>query len=196
MNESMDENLERLLCRYLDGDLSRRERLALEKRLAADEALRAELQRYAALDGYLGGLGEAEVDGVDYDLQRAEIVGALEKKVLLAPPRRRPIVLRPVFGIPAAAAAILLLASGAVFLLTRPGPLAVNRTILVEVLPPVVSPAGAGEIFVQISQPSLDEMPLTFEPSAVEGPPSGTIVVSVGSGPARKARAVSAMVIY
>jgi len=112
---------EELLCDYLDGRLSNRQRRLLEKRLEQDDDLREQLRQYAALDGMFEQLGEDDAEGFDFDLQRSEIVAAAERKALLGPKRFRPVYLRPTFMGLAAAASLLLLARGAVLLARPPG---------------------------------------------------------------------------
>ena len=196
MAKPKDDDLESQLCRYLDGQLPRRERLALEKRLEEDEPLREALRRYAALDACLEEISAREVDGIDYDRQRAEILAAVERKVLLAPPRRRPILLRPTFRVLTAAASVLLVVSAAVLIFRPRRPPDGTPSILVEIPPIAPRPSGPVEISVQISAPDLGETPLAPEPESPGAMPAGTIVVSVSPRVPRPARSAEAMVIY
>lgn len=196
MDKPRDDDLELQLCRYLDGQLPRRERLALEKRLDEDQALREELRRYAALDACLQEIAGGEVDGVDYDLQRAGIIAAVERKTLLAPPRRRPVMLRPTFLVLTAAASILLVFSVAMLVLRPPRPVDGTPLVLVEIPPVAPRPSGPVDVSVEISAPELDEMPLAPEPESLDAMPAGTIVVSVRSRTPRPAALAEAMVIY
>jgi anti-sigma factor RsiW len=198
MTEPIDENLEFRLCQYLDGQLGRREQAALEKRLAADPALRDELKRYAALNGQLGALRENAGAGpeVNYDLQRAEIVAAVERKLLLAR-RRRPLVLRPVFG--ALAAAVVLLVSVGVLVLLQTGPgTPVEPPVRVIVLPVAPPSGGAGEVLVRVEPDEPEQIPSApGEEAAPQDVPDGTVVVSIGAGTARAQPPLAdAMVIY
>ena len=192
-----DNELELLLCDYLDGQLGARRQAKLEKRLAADPELREELRKYAALDGHLAELAGGEVEGVDYERQRAEIVAAVERKVLLDAPIRRPILLRPAFGA-LAAAAVLLLAVGAGWLLLRPPapPDPAAASVSVEVLRSTPAPSGVVEVSMQFSPVGLDELVVDPDASTAAGAPGGSIVVSVGAGPTRRPRPAMPMVIY
>ncbi len=177
MNASHQDDVEFALCEYLDGALSGREARRLQRRLAEDPDLADELKRYAALDEALASVAGAGPDGVDYDLQRAEVIAAIERRALLQPPRRR--VLRPVFGALAAAAALLIGVMAWVVIVGRqtpPGPGEPVRVTLLSASPAV---EGEGEVSVQITRPPVESLPLA--PLAPRGGmPGGTIVVSVG----------------
>lgn len=196
MVEPRDEDLELQLCRYLDGELSRRERLALEARLEGDEALQEDLRRYAALDDYLAEMGSGELDGVDYDRQRAEIIAAVERKALLTPPRRRPILLRPTFGLLAAAASILLvLAVTGIFF--PPGqPAETTSAVLVEIPAPAPRLTGGAEISVRLSPAEAHELPLAPEPESLGTTPPGTVVVSFSAHKHPPSTSVESLVVY
>lgn len=199
MDEQRDEDLERQLCGYLDGQLSRREQARLEKRLAGDEALREELKRYAALDGHLAALGAEEVEGIDYDLQRAEIIAAVERKVLLARARRRRLLFRPVLGALAAAATVLLLASVAVMVFVPKRPVQpVGPAVHVELVRAAEPTAPDAEVIVRIEHVGSDEVsPVAVEDTLPAEALAGTVVVSVGrGGAARPALLAEPFVIY
>jgi len=195
MAKPKDDDLEFRLSCYLDGQLPRRERLALEKRLRQDEALREELRRYAALEASLAELSAGEVGGVDYDRQRAEILAAVERKALLAPPRRPPILLRPAFRVLTAAASILLAVSAGVLLYQFLPPAETTPTVIVEIPPLAPRPSGPVQVTVEISAPE-EEVPLASEPESLDETPAGTILVCVSPQAPRPARLTDALVVY
>jgi len=195
MTESIDDKVGELLCRYLDGEVSRRQRRDIERRLETDEALREQLRQYAALDGHLAALAGGEVEGVDYGLQRATIVAAVERKALLAPPRRRPVLLRrPVWAL-AAAASVLLLVSAAWFL-HEPPPRTGGDVVVVEIPPLSRYSHGAGQVSVSLSPAGSQEPPLAERHARGDATPPGTIVVSVAPEAPRRRGAEDTMVIY
>lgn len=182
-----EHEVDRRLCEYLDGQLSAHERVQLERRLEHDEALRRELARYGDLDELLAGLARDPVEGVDYDVQRAEIVAAVERQALLG---ARRLVLRPVFlGTMAAAALVLIAVTAAIVLLRPRGPLEPARpgvpmasAVRVELLPAAASPAGTAEVFVRLSAMEPSDWPLAPADEARSAtPPAETVVISVGS---------------
>ena len=196
MNEPDPNDLDLLLCRYLDGQLGRRERRRFEQRLEGDEALRDELRRYGALDGLLGELGRGDVEGVDYDLQRAEIITAIEKRALLTPARRRTLVLRPRFLVTAAAASLLLAVSAGLVVLSL-GWGAGETPIAMMVMPGgAPTERGVQEISVQTAPLELDELPIDVQASPRRTTPAGTILVSFGSPSARLPEAAEPMIVY
>lgn len=176
------------LCQYLDGQMGRKERRCFEQQLQDDPALREELELYASLEGMLGGLALQEPEGleVNYDQQRAQIVAAAEKKVLLAPARHAPFFLRPTFAFMAAAAVVLLLVAGSFLLnpatIAPPKPAA--PAVTVQVLPGEPSREGQGLVSVQFEPMQQEEMPPESQAAALPATPSGTVVVSVGPAPA------------
>lgn len=178
MSGSDETNVGFRLCQYLDGWLGRRDRLELEAQLERDEALREELRHYAALEEYLADVGRREIDGVDYDLQRREIVAAVERRALLRPARRRRVLLRPLFAATAAAAMVLVAVSLGIYLHAgRPAGPAVS----VQWLPSAPRPSGTVEVSMTIAPPSFDELPLAPDAGPAAAAPAGTVVVSVGS---------------
>jgi anti-sigma factor RsiW len=194
-DQDRPQDLEFLLCEYLDGELPRRRRRELDKRLEADEALREELRKYTALEARLGDLGGEEVEGIDYDLQRAEIVAAVEKRALLQAPRPRPIYLRPVFGALAAAASILLIISVGAFLL-RPAAPPAGRLVEVQIKPAAPLSGRLGAVRVELKRPNYDELPLAPDVAAVADAPPGTVVVSIGPDLAPAATPAEALMVY
>ena len=195
MIEPRNKDLEYRLCQYLDGQLSRRERLAFEKRLQANEALRDTLGEYAALDRHLAELADTEIEGVDYDLQRAEIVAAVERKALLAPRRRRLIFRRPLLSALAAAASILIVASAALILF-GPAPPPGPPLVQVELTPAAPAPVGAPEIVMHMKPPSFDELPLSADVSPLLDAPRGTVVVSVSPHALSPAVPTESLIVY
>jgi anti-sigma factor RsiW len=110
--ENEKDNLEFLLSQYLDGQLDLQEMERMEDRLGGDLELRRELQRYAKLDEMLGELrSPPELEAVDFDAQRQEIMAALERKALLTG-RPRFNVIRLTFAGAGALAAVALIAVG------------------------------------------------------------------------------------
>jgi len=185
-----------LLCDYLDGDLSRRERLRLERRIKAEEPLRDDLRRYGMLSGLIDELAEEGVEGVDYDLQRAEIISAIERKALLNPPRRRAMILRPRFWVTAAAASILLAVSAGLLvfgLYGGPADVPVAEMVMSGGAP---AERGRQEISVQIAPPDLAELPIEMDADPHPGEPAGTIAVSFGAPSAGADTVGETMVVY
>ena len=202
-NEKHDERESRL-CDYLDGRLSRAERKRVEKQLDQDEPLREELRKYAALDGLLGGLAGREIEGVDYDQQRLEIVAAAERKALLGQQgRKRVFFLRPMTGL-AAAASLLLLVGVTFWLLSRPDvpdvPRVLNKpptatAVSVRVVPgAMASMAPPAVVEMRLAQPTNQVMPTTAD--AGEKMPRGTVVVSSGAVGKRTTNKPNPMMIY
>lgn len=170
--------LELELTRYLDGQLSRRRAVALERRLLEDAALRRELQRYAALEGYLAAMGHDVPEGVDYDAQRGEIVAAAERRVLLSgAPRRRLVFRGPLTALAAAAAVAILLAAGWLMRPATPAPV-----VQAMVLPAEAQARGEVALVVEYPQLTDDELPLApaGRREARPGLPPGTVAVSFG----------------
>ncbi len=199
MNEFERHNdAEELLCDYLDGRLSHRQRRLLEKRLEQDGDLREQLRQYGVLDGMFDQLGESDAEGFDFDQQRSEIVAAAERKVLLGPKRYRPVYLRPVFMGLAAAASLLLLA-GAAFLLTRPPVVGMSQSapaVSVYVLPVANAPIGREVVSVTLSAPSGQAYQPPQPTTSNAAVPRGTVVVSTGAHRHAKATPADAMMIY
>ncbi len=156
-----------LLTEYLDGNLDNAGEAELAARLDNDAELRDELRRYTALNENLQIATECDdaLDEIDYDTQRAEIIAAVERKVLLEGPPRRRLMLRPAFRVLAAAAAVLLIFTVGAFMFQSP-----PQMIEVSVAPSRVSMGGAMEF----------ELVRQDAPGRVAAMPAGTIVVSVG----------------
>ena len=181
MNEQQDKvNQDYLLSRYLDGELTRTEEAQLQRLLTRDGELRQELRRYSVLDEQLQAMGQAEPQDIDYDAQRADIIAAVERKVLLEGPLRRRLILRPAVRILAAAAALLIVASVGVLIF-------ISAT---EKVAPVVKFTVTPETFAimgvsksQMEMKQLDETTIAFAPLARGTPtvPPGTVLVSIGA---------------
>lgn len=198
MNEFERHNdSEELLCDYLDGRLSHRQRRLVEKRLEQDDDLREQLRQYAALDGMFDQLGGIDAEGFDFDQQRSEIVAAAERKALLGQKRYRPVYLRPKFMSLAAAASLLLLA-GAAFMLTRP-PVQTSElapAVSMQVLPVANTPAGQEVVSMTLSAP-IGQVYTPPQPTTSNlAVPRGTVVVSTGSHRHADATTADAMMIY
>jgi len=188
---------EELLCDYLDGRLSNRQRRLLEKRLEQDDDLREQLRQYAALDGMFDQLAEMDSEGFDFDQQRSEIVAAAERKALLGPKRYRPVYLRPTFMGLAAAASLLLLV-GAAFMLTRP-PVQTSQfapAVSMQVLPVADIPAGREEVSMTLSAPTGQAYKPPQPTTSKTAVPRGTVVVSAGTHRHAKSTSADAMMIY
>lgn len=198
MDEPNDKkNLEYLLSEYLDGQLTGRDKAKLERQLAEDTDLRAELRCYTALNEHLQAADAQELEQIDYNAQRAEIIAAVERKVLLeGPPRRR---VRPAVSIfariwpvgsrrrlmlrrvaaPLAVAAVLLIGVSVGVLLFRPaGPRAQIGEVAVSVLPDTLVAMGPAELTVKLKRLDADvwdqELP---KPTAI---PARIVMVSIG----------------
>ena len=166
-----------LLSEYLDGQLEPARAAEIERCMADDPQLGRELQRYAALDKRLQPADEAALAGIDYAAQRADIIAAIERKVLLDGQPRRRAVLRPIFRTLAAAAVLLIVASAA-WLVQRP---AGRAEISVALLggPPVM--AGQMELAVEMKRLEAASLAAMTPPAPPGEAPPGTVVVSIGS---------------
>ncbi len=160
-------DIEFLLTEYLDGNLDAAGKAELATRLESDAELRQELRRYTALNENLQIPPQFDdvLDEIDYDTQRAEIIAAVERKVLLEGLPRRRLLLRPTFRVLAAAATVLLVfAVGAFVFRSTP------QMLEVAIAPSQVSSGGALEF----------ELVRQDAPMMAAAMPAGTIVVSVG----------------
>ncbi len=194
------DNLEFLLSQYLDGQLDPREMERMEDRLGGDLELRRELQRYAKLDEMLGELrSPPELEAVDFDAQRREIMAALDRKALLSG-RPRFNVIRMTFAGVGALAAAALIAVGAWLAFHTPTVAPSDSVVRVEMVKPVSS--DQGQVVVSIAGPEPedmsqaqvtveyervpdDEFPLASDqtPEAWDAP-TGTVLM-VGASPAQ-----------
>ena len=175
------DNLEFLISQYLDGQLDDAQNAKFRRRLETDRELARELQRYTSLEKHLADMHAPELDEVDFDAQRASIMSSLERQVLLSPPRRSPIIFRPAFWVPLAAAAMVVLAVtvGLKFFQHNGDS---NSQVLVAILSDEARTKGP-EV-VKVDSPQLVDGQLSSAedriPSAF-GMPAGTVMVSVSS---------------
>jgi len=181
-----------LLSQYLDDQLAGRAKAELEHRLDADADLREELRRLASLEGHLAEMGRQSPEGVDYDAHLEDILSAVTRKALLrARPKRR--VLRPVFRVAAVAAvaAGLVVAASVAWVMFRPAPTGGEPTMDMRMLRAAATPKGPAEVLVTIRDPENGEVRLDphAEEEAPDGPPPGTVFVSIGPPPAEPAEA-------
>jgi anti-sigma factor RsiW len=184
------DNLELMLCRYLDGELDPRQRADLERRMAEEPSLREDLARYQALGEALTGLGEEEVPGIDYEAQRSAIMERLERRALLrAPAARRVLIFRGVLTGLAAAAVVLIAATIAINLFHGTGPVVTppdtpQGSASMAMLRPEGAATGgtSGTVSVAILPVDVMELPLSTASELGDSreAPSGTIAVSVG----------------
>ncbi len=196
MNERSDsDNLEYLLNGSLDGSLTGQAKADLERRLTEDAELRQELRRYKTLSEHLHAAEVPELEDIDYAAQRAEIMAAIERKVLLTgPPRRRaaragrvigriwPAAARLVAIRPAAlaAAAVLVIGASVGLLLFGPaGPAEGGPELAVAVLPETPAALGPPELAVRLMRLEIGSLALAMRPTAT-AIPSGTVLVSIG----------------
>ena len=191
-----------LLSEYVSGTLGAAEAKELERRLAGEPDLRAELERYVALEQELTGLADEAPADVDYDLQRHEIIRTLERRALLHGPVRRPLILRRVFAPLAAAAAVLLVASATWFVFRSFTRTPVDGQVVVALLAPGGQTAPGGQVVAALvpiaaaapdgrvasfeyRKTDFDDIRLTVADPAGDGPglPPGTVMVSTGPPP-------------
>lgn len=191
-----------LLSEYVSGTLGAAEAKELERRLAGEPDLRAELQRYISLEQELAGLSDDAPADVDYDRQRREIIRTLERRALLHGPVRRPLVFRRVFAPLAAAAAVLLVASATWFVfrsftrrpvdgqvvvvLLSPGGQAAPGGQVVATLVPIAAAAPDGRVAsFEYRKTDFDDIRLTVTDAGTGLPdlPPGTVMVSTGPPP-------------
>jgi anti-sigma factor RsiW len=172
------------LSEYLDGSLDADARRRVEARLADDAQLAEDLRRYRALEGHLAEMGDETPRRIPPELQRAEIMAAIERRMLLGGRRRRS--WRGVAGGLAAAAAVLIAAAVGVWLFSgrEPGD-GPTRSVANVSLAPVSRTAG-GEVQVSVSRPQFELMPLAAPSEVRQGAwPAGMVLVSVGDEPPR-----------
>lgn len=195
MNRQNDkENPEYLLSQYIDGQLTRDQEENLSDRLATDEELRDQLRLYTSLNARLD-LDSDELDKIDYDGQRAAIVAAVERKILLEGLPRRRRILRPVFGALAAAALVLLVVSAGVLMFRKQTVPVAGPVISVMMLPETSAADSAGTMSVQMRRLDSAELVAMVEPARATIP-SGTVVVLIGSPVERVASAFPAEMFW
>jgi len=166
-----------LLSRYLDGDLDAAEQAELELRLREDASLREELRLYTALNERLEAADDAELGGIDYDAERAAIIGRLERKMLLEGPPRRRLTVRLGGGVLVAAAVLLIVASVALRFFWPAPPQKTSGEVSVSLVPPGrILPASPAMVSAGPVRPHEGE---TIRPGPALA--SGAVMVSVGS---------------
>lgn len=186
MSERPDtHDVEFLLCQYLDDQLSRRQRQALETRLAEEPELREQLRKYQTLDDHLADLGDETPVGMDFDSMRTDVLAAVERKIIMqGPPKRRPWIIRLGVGA-AAAAAILLAVVSVVFLMPGGGEETSSQPVASsDMLRAEGSGGGEGQASASVREMGWEELSLSAEIDETtmdEDVPSGTIILSIGS---------------
>ena len=174
-----EHDMEFLITQYVDGLLDPSRAAELERKLEADPALREQLRLYESLQGLLMADDRKALSGIDYDGQREEVIAAVQRRALAERLPSRPVILRPMFRVLAAAAAVLVVASVGL-LVYRAGPRA-EPEVSVAMRSAAVSPAGRGELEVSMRRVDPGMLAMSVLAPAAEGPlPSGTVVVSAG----------------
>lgn len=204
------DNLEFQLSQYLDGQLSYGEAEAFLARLREHPELQAEMERYTRLDSLLGDLKQDGLPPVNFDLQRQEIMGHLERRVLLQP-RTGVRYIRVAFAGAMAAAAALLITAAAMFF--QPSgrvsvPIADVPVVTVNAIA-MAKPEAVAQVQVtvigssapsgalQVEYPRLQDTDFRLSPadagegSEISHNPPGTILMVGGSGRDRQAPNVS-----
>jgi len=186
-------DLEFLLSEYVSGTLPRARSAELERRIAEDPALREDLRRYAVLERHLADLGTEALEEVDEDVQRADVMQALERKGLLEGPPRRPFVVRRILFPLAAAAAVLIFATVG-WVVLRDRPVTPQEEVAVNVLRP--APLAPGAAVWDVRYQRVDWHQFRLRPPASRGPasklPPGTVMVSIGRSPQEEPEALPA----
>jgi anti-sigma-K factor RskA len=200
---------ELLLTQYLDGQLDADQRRRVQRRLETDADLLAQAKLYEALDQQLDALATAKVDGVDYDLQRQQIMASIERKILLSPRPAVHIFFRPVFRVAAIAATAIIAVSLYMHLVPRGGtlptlPVRTHNDAAVSMAIHHTDTPNGGSIEVGISRPgkmddsqvSVESGPAKLDDFALAGPgqqiaqaPSGTVIASFDRARANRATA-------
>ncbi|MFP4214539.1 MAG: hypothetical protein ACLFVH_01325 [Phycisphaerae bacterium] len=177
------DDLDRLMQEYVDGTLEGRRLREFERRLENDESLRGELEAYSALARQIEAELDRDVPGVDYEAMRADILAAVERKVIMqGPSHSRLLRWRPMVGGLAAAAAIVLAVSVWLVVSTPSQTNVGVEQASVSMVP--AAPEQGGEEFVSVSlaEPQWDQVVLSPEAAfdSLEDLPAGTVMVSVG----------------
>ena len=174
-NNNLDsERRGKILCAYLDGELSAVESAKLERQLHDSPELRAELYGYTSLRDHLGDVDQHLPPGLDVESQRSGVVAILERKNLLGRQKRR-LNYRPIF-----AAAAVILASAVAWLAVTAWPEPTPVVVSSEVVAPA-QPVGRAELTVEFHRLAAAELgPISAnrQPDAIA--PPGTIMVSCG----------------
>ncbi len=180
MNDKEQLDLEFQISQYLDGQLGDRQAAELEKRIQGDERLGRLMEQYAAVVSHVSGtpLDESKFD---FDEQKAGIMRAVERKMLLGgQKRRRMIVLRPFVRMAAAAAAVMIVSVVAYHIFkSAPPPVEVVEVAVVRSEP---LPTGEIAMDMKLMPMEWDEVDLASEDEMLSPKiPAGTVVVSFGS---------------
>jgi len=176
-----DSDLEFQLSRYLDGQLGRRESAELRRRLRRDPAASEQLRQYAALAGQLAEMGNDRIEGVEYEARRAEIIAAMERRVLRGHLPHRRVVFRPALAAAAAAAAVIVMVGLWVWFARPPAP--AGPVVIVRVLPAGADVSNGARAVVELVPIPWEQVRLAppQEPDAQAALPAGTVMVSIGS---------------
>lgn len=200
-----------LLTQYLDGQLKADQRRQVQRQLETDPELLAQAKLYEALEQQLDALATAPVPGVDYDLQRQQIMQSIERKMLLSPRPAVSLVFRPVFRVAAIAAMAVIavslylhfvpqsstgpVAPSSVANAPRAADRAVSRVETpnggsVEVSIPHPDRFSGSQVAVESFPAKLDELPLA-DPHEQQGnqAPAGTVIASFNRPRANRATA-------
>ena len=183
MNERNDNNkkdLEYLLSEHMDGQLDSHGEAELKRLLAQDAGMRELLRQYTTLDEQLQAWGADELEGIDYDAQRSEIMAAVRRR---GQPRVwRRLLLQPTTRLFAAAAVLLITVSLAILIFRRPGLRIGPAEVVVSLLPEVPAGTGRPELAVRLSRMDVGDLALAPPQTTMAGSiPPGTVVVSIGS---------------
>jgi len=189
------DDIEFLLSRHIDGQLDPRRAGKLARLLADDADLREQLRLYRLVDDAVRQAGRPLPDDIDYDEQREDIIVAVERKVLADGLPHRRLVLRPAFGL-LAAAALVLAAASAALLIYRSGPAAPPGSPpgsspapggpavpQIEVAVVSLAPVAAGDrqLSVSLRRPDQPSPPVQVPPGPARPLPAGTIIASVSA---------------
>jgi hypothetical protein len=144
-----------LLSQYLDGQLEPAQMERLEERLGNDISLRREMQLYGKLDEMLAELRRPkELESVNFDAQRQEIMAALERKALLKVRPKFNVIRLTFMGVGALAAAVVI-AVGTWVALRTPPPSQIVSTPIIRVYP-AMPDASRGQVAVTIAEPAVE----------------------------------------
>lgn len=196
------DDIEFLLSRHIDGQLDPRRAGKLDRLLADDADLREQLRLYRLVDDAVRQAGRPLPDDIDYDEQREDIIVAVERKVLADGLPHHRLVLRPAFGLLAAAAMVLAAASVAL-LIYRSGPAPPGSPFgspfgsspgsssgpggpavpQIEVAVVSLAPVAASDrqLSVSLRRPDQPSPPVQVPPGPARPLPAGTIIASVSA---------------
>ncbi len=199
MNDDINnDDIEYRLSQLLDGTLPPEQRAELEQRLAEDDALRRQLEEYRRLQTHLDGLTDLEPLAVDYPQQRREIMGAIERRALLAPRGSRLRRWSRAAMLPASAAAAAVLIAAMVYFYGFPEPPGAapgEPMVSARLVPFEGADAHGGEMKVKVARLGFEETPLAGPKERRPSPvPPGTVLVSFGAEQPPRAQYVSSPV--